>query len=147
MVQHIHYFTGSREHGIAILRIAQQRGLKVNEYGIYHGSRRVVGDSEESVDQAVGLAYIPPELREDRGEIGVARDGRLPHLVELSDLRGDLHAHTTASDGHDSLYDMALAAKAIGLEYLVVTEHSRRLAVARGMDSSHLVRQCDEITG
>lgn len=141
----LHYFTGSREHGIAIRRIAQQRGLKVNEYGVYHGSRRVAGDSEESVYQAVGLAYIPPELREDRGEIEASRAGCLPHLVELSDLRGDLHAHTTASDGHDSLHDMALAAKEIGLEYLAITEHSRRLAVARGLNSLQLARQCDEI--
>ena len=95
--------------------------------------------------RAVGLPYIPPELREDRGEIEAARAGRLPRLVELSDLKGDLHAHTRATDGHDSLRDMALAAKAYGLEYLAITEHSRRLTVAHGLDPIKLAKQCDEI--
>lgn len=141
----LHYFTGSKAHNIAIRRIAQQLGLKVNEYGVFRGTQRVAGDSEESVYHAVGLAYIPPELREDRGEIEAARAGRLPQLVELFDLHGDLHAHTNATDGHDSLRDMALAAKALGLEYLAITEHSRRLTVARGLDPLQLARQCDEI--
>jgi len=141
----LHYFTGSKAHNIAIRRIAQQLGLKVNEYGVFRGAQRIAGDSEESVYRAVGLPYIPPELREDRGEIEAARAGRLPQLVELSDLRGDLHAHTKASDGHDSLRDMALAAKALGLEYLAITEHSRHLTVAHGLDPIQLAKQCDEI--
>ncbi|HEY4697022.1 MAG TPA: DNA polymerase/3'-5' exonuclease PolX [Gallionella sp.] len=141
----LHYFTGSKSHNIAIRRIAQQLGLKVNEYGVFRGEKRIAGESEESVYRAVGLPYIPPELREDRGEIEAARAGRLPKLVELSDLKGDLHAHTKATDGHDSLRDMALAAKALGLEYLAITEHSRRLTVAHGLDPLQLARQCDEI--
>jgi DNA polymerase (family X) len=141
----LHYFTGSKSHNIAIRRIAQQLGLKVNEYGVFRGTQRIAGDSEESVYRAVGLPYIPPELREDRGEIEAARAGRLPKLVELSDLKGDLHAHSKASDGHDSLHDMALAAKALGLEYLAITEHSRRLTVAHGLDPVQLAKQCDEI--
>ncbi|MGO8753689.1 MAG: DNA polymerase/3'-5' exonuclease PolX [Gallionellaceae bacterium] len=141
----LHYFTGSKAHNIAIRRIAQQLGLKVNEYGVFKGEHRIAGDSEDSVYRAVGLPYIPPELREDRGEIEAARAGRLPKLVELSDLKGDLHAHTRATDGHDSLRDMALAAKALGLEYLAITEHSRRLTVAHGLDPLQLARQCDEI--
>ncbi len=141
----LHYFTGSKSHNIAIRRIAQQLGLKVNEYGVFRGTQRVAGDTEESVYRAVGLPYIPPELREDRGEIEAARAGRLPRLVELSDLKGDLHAHTRATDGHDSLRDMALAAKAYGLEYLAITEHSRRLTVAHGLDPIKLAKQCDEI--
>ena len=141
----LHYFTGSKSHNIAIRRIAQQRGLKVNEYGVFRGAQRIAGDSEESVYRAVGLPYIPPELREDRGEIEAARNGRLPQLVELSDLRGDLHVHSRASDGHDSLRDMALAAKALGLTYLAITEHSRRLSVAHGLDPLQLAQQCDEI--
>jgi DNA polymerase (family 10) len=141
----LHYFTGSKSHNIAIRRIAQLLGLKINEYGVFRGAQRIAGDSEESVYRAVGLPYIPPELREDRGEIEAARAGRLPQLVELSDLRGDLHAHTKATDGHDSLRDMALAAKALGLEYLAITEHSRRLTVAHGLDPLQLARQCDEI--
>ena len=141
----LHYFTGSKAHNIAIRRIAQQLGLKVNEYGVFRGEKRIAGDSEESVYRAVGLPYIPPELREDRGEIETAHAGRLPQLVELADLRGDLHAHTRATDGHDSLRDMALAARALGLEYLAITEHSRRLTVAHGLDPIQLAKQCDEI--
>jgi len=141
----LHYFTGSKSHNIAIRRIAQQLGLKVNEYGVFRGTQRIAGESEESVYRAVGLPFIPPELREDRGEIEAARAGRLPKLVELSDLKGDLHAHTKATDGHDTLRDMALAAKALGLEYLAITEHSRRLTVAHGLDPVQLEKQCDEI--
>ncbi len=141
----LHYFTGSKAHNIAIRRIAQRLGLKINEYGVFRGARRVAGDSEESVYRAVGLPYIPPELREDRGEIEAARAGRLPQLVELADLKGDLHVHTKATDGRDSLRDMALAAKALGLEYVAITEHSRHLTVAHGLDPAQLARQCDEI--
>ena len=141
----LHYFTGSKAHNIAIRRLAQKRGLKVNEYGVFRGAERVAGGDEASVYASVGLPYIPPELREDRGEIEAARDGRLPKLVELSDLRGDLHAHTKATDGHDGLREMARAAKAFGLDYLAITEHSRRLTVAHGLDPLRLARQCDEI--
>ena len=141
----LHYFTGSKAHNIAIRRIAQKLGLKVNEYGVFHGERRIAGETEESVYRAVGLPYIEPELREDRGEIETARAGQLPQLVELADLRGDLHAHTKATDGHDSLRDMALAARVLGFEYLAITEHSRRLTVAHGLDPLRLLRQCDEI--
>jgi DNA polymerase (family X) len=139
------YFTGSKSHNIAIRRIAQRRGLKVNEYGVFRGAERVAGDDELSVYRSIDLPWIPPELREDRGEIEAAHRGQLPKLVELTDLRGDLHAHTRATDGHDSLRDMALAAKGLGLEYLAITEHSRRLTVARGLDPVQLARQCEEI--
>jgi DNA polymerase (family 10) len=139
------YFTGSKAHNIAIRRIAQKLGLKVNEYGVFKGDTRIAGEDEASVYQSVGLPFIPPELREDRGEIEAAHAGRLPHLVELADLRGDLHVHTKATDGHDSLRDMALAAKELGLEYLAITEHSRRLTVAHGLDPLRLARQCEEI--
>lgn len=141
----LHYFTGSKAHNIAIRRLAQKLGLKINEYGVFRGSERIAGDDEISVYRSVDLPYIPPELREDRGEIEAAREGRLPKLVELSDLRGDLHAHTKATDGHDSLREMALAAKGMGLHYLAITEHSRRLTVAHGLDPLRLARQCDEI--
>jgi len=139
------YFTGSKAHNIAIRRIAQKLGLKLNEYGVFRGTERIAGDDEASVYESIGLPWIPPELREDRGEIEAAHDGRLPRLVAFSDLRGDLHAHTKATDGHDSLRDMALAAKALGLEYLAITEHSRHLTVAHGLDPLRLARQCDEI--
>jgi DNA polymerase (family 10) len=141
----LQYFTGSKAHNIAVRRIAQKLGLKINEYGVYRGEMRIAGESEESVYRAVGLPWIAPELREDRGEIELAHTGKLPRLVELSDLRGDLHAHTRATDGHDTLRDMALAAKSSGFEYLAITEHSRRLTVAHGLDPQRLLRQCDEI--
>lgn len=141
----LQYFTGSKAHNIAIRRIAQKHGLKVNEYGVYRGEARIAGENEESVYRAVGLPYIPPELREDRGEIEAAHAGRLPQLVELADLRGDLHVHTRATDGRNTLREMALAAQAQGFEYLAITEHSRRLTVAHGLDPLRLARQCDEI--
>lgn len=139
------YFTGSKAHNIALRKIAQEKGLKLNEYGVFAGKRQVAGASEEEVYAALGLAWIPPELREDRGEIAAARAGRLPRLVELADLKGDLHAHTRATDGHDSLEEMAQAARALGFVYLAITEHSRRLAMAHGLDPRRLAEQCDAI--
>jgi len=141
----LHYFTGSKAHNIALRRLAQERGLKVNEYGVFRGAERIAGETEESVYAAVGLPYIPPELREDRGEIEAARSGTLPRLVELTDLRGDLHAHTRASDGHASITEMAQAAAARGLAYLAITEHSRRLRLAHGLDPRRLELQIGEI--
>jgi len=143
----LHYFTGSKAHNIAVRRIAQEAGLKLNEYGVFRGDRRIAGDTEASVFAAVGLPWIPPELREDRGEIEAARGGKLPHLVELADLRGDLHAHTNWTDGHQTVREMAAAAAARGLSYLAITDHSRRLTVAHGLDPQRLARQCDEIAG
>ncbi len=139
------YFTGSKAHNIVIRRLGQERGLKVNEYGVFKGETRVAGETEESVFRAVGLPFIPPELREDRGEVEAARAGHLPELVELSDLKGDLHAHTKATDGRNTIGEMALAAKDMGLSYLAVTEHSRRLTVAHGLDPERLLKQMDEI--
>jgi len=139
------YFTGSKAHNIAIRRIAQDKGFKMNEYGVFDGDRRIAGETEESVYEAVGLPWIAPELREDRGEVEAALAGTLPQLIELSDLRGDLHAHSKASDGHNTIREMAKAAQAAGLEYVAITEHSQRLTVARGLDAIRLVKQGAEI--
>lgn len=141
----LHYFTGSKAHNIAVRYIAQKKGLKINEYGVYRGKTRIAGETEESVYRAVGLSYIPPELRENRGEIEASRARKLPRLVERGDLRGDLHVHTKATDGHNTLREMALAGKSQGLEYLAITDHSRQLRVARGLDPLRLARQCEEI--
>ncbi len=141
----LHYFTGGKAHNIAIRRLGQEKGLKINEYGVFRGDERVAGDTEESVFASVGLPFIPAELREDQGEIEAARAGHLPKLVELSDLKGDLHAHTKASDGHNTILEMAQAAKSHGLQYLAITEHSRRLTVAHGLDPVRLFKQIDEI--
>lgn len=139
------YFTGSKAHSIAMRRIAQERGLKINEYGVFLGDERIAGDTEASVYASIGLPWIAPELRENRGELQAAAANRLPPLVELADLRGDLHAHTKASDGHDTILDMALAARERGLSYLAITDHSSRLSVAHGLDAERLARQIDEI--
>lgn len=141
----LQYFTGGKAHNIVIRHLAQQRGLKINEYGVFKDGRRVAGETEESVYAAVGLPWIPPELRENRGEIEAAQEGRLPQLVELIDLKGDLHAHTKATDGRNSLKEMALAARDRGFEYLAITDHSKRLRMARGLDERRLLAQIDEI--
>ena len=141
----LQYFTGSKDHNIAIRRLGQQRGLRINEYGVFRFEKRVAGRTEASVYQSVDLPYIPPELRENRGEIEAAADNRLPELVELKDLKGDLHLHTLATDGRNSIEEMALAAKKHDLKYIAVTEHSDRLKVAGGLDPPRLMQQIDEI--
>lgn len=141
----LHYFTGSKAHNIAIRKLGQRKKLKINEYGVFRGDHRIAGKTETEVYRAVGLPYIEPELREDNGEIEAARRGKLPKLVTLADLKGDLHSHTRASDGHHSLKEMAGAARKAGLEYLAITEHSQRLAVAHGLDVKRLRQQCEEI--
>jgi len=141
----LQYFTGSKDHNIAIRRLGQQRGLKINEYGVFRFEKKVAGRTEASIYRSVDLPYIPPELRENRGEIQAAGDNRLPELVERKDLKGDLHLHTLATDGRNSLLEMALAAKKHGLKYIAVTEHSDRLKVAGGLDPPRLMQQIDEI--
>lgn len=139
------YFTGSKAHTIALRRMAQARQLKLNEYGVYRNGQRIAGDTEPSVYAAVGLPCIPPELREDHGEIEAARAQTLPDLIVRDDLRGDLHAHTDASDGRDNLESMARAARDAGLQYLAITDHSRSLRVAHGLDTTRLLEQIDAI--
>jgi len=141
----LHYFTGSKAHNIAVRKLGIARGLKVNEYGVWKGKKRIAGETEASVYAAVGLPYIEPELREDTGELEAARRGELPKLIELADLKGDLHSHTNATDGRNTLREMALAAKAAGLEYLAITDHSRRLTMAHGLDPQRLAKQIAEI--
>jgi len=139
------YFTGSKAHNIAIRRLGQERGLKINEYGVFRGRKRVAGKTEEEVYRAVDLPYIEPELREDHGEIETAATGKLPKLIERDDIRGDLHAHTKLTDGHDSLEAMAAAARALGHEYLAITEHSHRLAMTHGLDEKGLLNAIDAV--
>jgi len=141
----LQYFTGSRAHNIAVRRLGRQRGLKINEYGVFKFDARVAGETEQSVYHSIGLAYIPPELRENRGEIEAARDHRLPRLIELKDLRGDLHSHTDWSDGRNTLEEMIAAARQKGLQYLAVTEHSDRLKIAGGLGASRLLAQIEKI--
>lgn len=135
------YFTGSKSHNIALRQLGIRHGLKINEYGVFRGKKPVAGETEESVYRAVGLPFIPPELREDRGEIEAAAQGKLPHLVEPGDLRGDLHAHSKVTDGRNTVREMAEAARERGLDYLAVTEHSRRLTMTRGLDPRRLAAE------
>jgi DNA polymerase (family 10) len=137
----LHYFTGSKAHNIAVRRRGQQRGLKINEYGVFRGKRRVGGATEQEVFDAVGLPWIPPELREDSGELEAAAHGRLPTLITLDDVRGDLQCHTTDSDGRDSLEAMAAAAESLGYEYLAITDHSPAVRVTGGLDSAGFRKQ------
>ena len=139
------YFTGSKEHNIVIRRRAIERGLKLNEYGLFREDEYVAGRTEEEVYAAVGLPFIPPELRENRGEIELAEAGQLPTLIEVADIQGDLHMHTTASDGSASIREMAEAAKARGLKYIAITDHSKRVSMANGLDATRLRQHWAEI--
>ncbi len=139
------YFTGSKAHGVHIRRIAQKKGLMLNEYGLLRGERPIAGRTEEEIYEKLGLQWIAPELREDRGEVEAAAEGRLPHLIERKDLRGDLHTHSTYTDGRATIEEMAHGAQAVGLEYFAVTDHSRRLAMTHGLDPKRLRRQWREI--
>ena len=132
------YFTGSKAHNIELRRIAQEKDLKLSEYGVFKGERRVAGRTEEEVYRKLGLRWIQPELREARNEIAWARDDRLPVLVQTSDIRGELHAHTDATDGKASLEDMVDGAKRLGYQYLAITDHSQRVSMALGLDAERL---------
>jgi len=141
----LQYFTGSKAHNIKIRGIALDRGLKINEYGVFRGARRIAGRTEQEVYKSLGLPWIPPELREDRGEVEAAAAGKLPELASLEDIRGDLHIHTEHSDGAMSVLDMALAAKKIGYSYVAVTDHSPSLGVAGGLSAEGMKKQHADI--
>ncbi len=139
------YFTGSQAHNIRLRGIAQDRGWKLNEYGLFEGRKQLAGKTEASVHNKLGLQWMAPELREDRGEVEAADAGTLPRLVEDGDLRGELHAHTTESDGGASIEGMAEAARARGYAYLAITDHSKAVAMANGLDEERLRRHADRI--
>ncbi len=143
----LQYFTGSKEHNVALRTSAVKQGLTLNEYGLFslEGNKRIAGENEEEVYNRLGYSWIPPELRENSGELEAAQSGNLPKLVELHDLRGDLHMHTTATDGRATLREMAEAAAALGYEYIAITDHSRALAMANGLDESRVVEFAREV--
>ena len=132
----LQYFTGSKPHNVALRDRAVQHGFKLNEYGLFRVSdnERVAGEIEQGVYEALGLPFIPPELRENHGEFEAAQAGALPDLIDRKHIRGDLHSHTTATDGQANIETMARAAQAAGLEYLAITDHSQALAMANGLD-------------
>jgi len=137
----LQYFTGSKEHNIILRQRALKLGLTLNEYGLFkqETNERVAGETEEAIYETLGLPWIPPELRENCGEIDAAIDNRLPKLIELSDIRGDLHMHTTETDGRATLEEMAAAAAALGYQYIAITDHSKALAMANGLDETRAV--------
>ncbi len=146
----LQYFTGSADHNVALRERAQKMGLTINEYGVFKekGGKRgnkVAGETEEGVYEAVGLPWIPPELRERRGEIEAAEKGQLPDLIELEDIRSDLHTHTIGSDGHNTLEEMAEACRQRGYEYLGITDHSPVLIVASGLTAEEIKQQRQQI--
>jgi DNA polymerase (family 10) len=141
----LHYFTGSKAHNIAVRKLGVRKNLKINEYGVFKGKRRIAGRTEEEVFRQVDLPFIEPEMREDLGEIEAALKGELPKLVTTADIRGDLHVHTKLTDGRNTLEEMADAAIKKGYEYLGITEHSRHVTVARGLKPEELVKRIKEI--
>ncbi len=141
------YFTGSLSHNVRLREMAVKRGLKINEYGVFQikGDKNIAAAKEEEVYKILGLPYIMPELREDRGEFEAAQNKKLPNLVKLGDIRGDLHIHTTDSDGNNTIEEMAEAAKEKGYQYIAVTDHSQSLHIARGLDEQRLLEQIRRI--
>ncbi len=143
----LQYFTGSKDHNVVLRTNAIKQGLTLNEYGLFtlEDNQRVAGETEEEVYQRLGYAWIPPELRENCGELEAAQNNTLPKLLELRDLRGDIHMHTTATDGRASLREMAEAAAALGYEYIAITDHSKALAMANGLDEKRVVEFAQEV--
>ena len=141
----LNYFTGSKAHNVELRRRAQDRGLKLNEYGVFRGTRRIAGRTEEEVYAALDLPYIPPELREGAGEVEAASAGTLPTLIDHGDLRGDVQMHTSWTDGTNSIEEMAAEAKRIGLDYIAITDHTKGLAMTGGCDEAKIRRQIAEI--
>jgi DNA polymerase (family 10) len=132
------YFSGSKAHNVRLRGMAQKNGLRINEYGIFKGEKKLAGETEKEMYENLGLPLISPELREDRGEIEAAVEGKLPHLIELSDIKGDLHMHTTWSDGKASIEDMAKSAMELGYEYIAITDHSPSSTIANGLSVERL---------
>lgn len=141
----LQYFTGSKEHNVALRERARKMGLKLSEYGLFRGEESIAGATEEEVYEKLGLPWIPPELRENLGEIEAAEEGKLPKLVELSDIKGDLQMHTTASDGRTTVEKMATEAKKLGYRYILITDHSKAVTVANGLDEKRAFENIQRI--
>ena len=142
----LQYFSGSKEHNIALRQIAIDQGYKLNEYGLFdHEDRMVAGATEEEIYQKLGLAWMPPELREDRGELPAAREGRLPRLIDNQDIKGDLHVHCNWNGGANSIAEIAQAALALGYEYVGIADHTKFLRIEHGLDEEQLLARNREI--
>ena len=141
----LNYFTGSKDHNVALRRIAMDKGYKLNEYGLFKGKKQIAGKSEEEIYKTLGLDYIEPELREMTGEIIAAGKHKLPKLINYNDLKGDLQTQSSWTDGANSIEELAEAALKVGLEYIAITDHTKRLAMTGGLDEKGLLKQMAEI--
>ena len=145
----LQYFTGSKDHNVVLRGMAKDRGLKINEWGLFEvdgdDEKRIGGATEAEIYDALELPVFPPELRQARREFDLAKAGDLPELITVQDIKGDLHMHTTATDGQNSIEEMAKAAKKIGLKYIAITDHSKRVAMANGLDDDRLLEQWEEV--
>jgi DNA polymerase (family X) len=142
----LQYFTGSKEHSVELRKIAIAKGLRLNEWGLFKGEKRIAGTTEEEVYEALGLQWIPPEMRENIGEIELGRQGKVPNLIEYGSLKGDLQVHSQSSDGTATIEEMALGAKTLGLDYIAITDHTKSLAVAGGLEGQELLEQANRIS-
>lgn len=142
----LQYFTGSKEHSVQLRKIAISKGLRLNEWGVFKGDKRVAGTTEEEVYKILGLQWIPPEIRENAGEIELGRQGKVPKLVEYGSLKGDLQVHSENSDGTATIEEMARGAKACGLDYIAITDHTKSLKLAGGLEEQELLEQADRIS-
>ncbi len=142
----LQYFTGSKEHSVELRKIGITKGLRLNEWGLFKGEKRIAGTTEEEVYEALGLQWIPPEMRENVGEIELGRQGKVPNLIEYGSLKGDLQVHSQSSDGTATIEEMALGAKTLGLDYIAITDHTKSLAVAGGLEGQELLEQANRIS-
>ncbi|HEY8139532.1 MAG TPA: DNA polymerase/3'-5' exonuclease PolX [Nitrososphaera sp.] len=141
----LQYFTGSKDHSVELRKIAINKGLRLNEWGVFRGEKQVAGESEEQVYSSIGLQWMPPEMRENHGEIEVARQNKVPKLIEYGSLKGDLQVHSDRSDGTATIEEMARAAREFGLDYIAITDHTKSLAMAGGLDEDELLEQAERI--
>lgn len=141
----LQYFTGSKDHSVELRKIAIAKGLRLNEWGVFRGEKQVAGESEEQVYSSIGLQWMPPEMRENHGEIEMARQNKVPKLIEYGSIKGDLQVHSDRSDGTATIEEMARAAREFGLDYIAITDHTKSLAMAGGLDEGELLEQADRI--
>ena len=141
----VHYFTGSKDHSVELRKIAIKKGMKLSEYGLFKGEKIIARKSEEEIYQKLGMQYVPPELRENRGEIEAAIKRKLPKLINYNEIKGDLHMHTRYSDGNNSILEMANAAKKLGYSYVGISDHSQTRKIAGGLAEEDLMKEIKEV--